>query len=55
MKFTFFIAAHIMLSFGFVTKKVSEHSNVLAIAEQCLHSIKGFSVSNFALLSPCSE
>jgi len=38
MDLTFFTAAHMVPCFGYVTK-----TNVLAIAEQCLHSIKSFS------------
>lgn len=46
MKSVFFIAVHMVLWFRFVTKTVLvTHANVLFIAEQCLHSIRAFSVS----------
>ena len=47
MELIFFIAAHMVLCFRFLTKTVLI-AHVLAFAEQCLHSIKVFSVSHSA-------
>ena len=48
MELIFLLADCMVLWFGFVTKTVLKHTSVLAIAEQCLNSIKAFSVSHSA-------
>jgi len=44
----FFIVAGIVMCFGYVMKTVLITHQCLAIAEQCLHSIKAFLVSHTA-------
>lgn len=41
MELVFFITAHMVLCFGFMSKPTLVTHQCLAIAEQCLHSIKG--------------
>ena len=44
-----FIVAGIVLCFGFVKKKSLGNIHFLAIAEQCLHSVKDFFSSRIVL------
>lgn len=44
LEFVFFIASHMVLCFGFVTKTVDNTGIFLVSAEQCLHSVKASSL-----------
>lgn len=46
MKLIFFVAAHMVQCFVFVIKQCWQHTNTLATADQCLHSIETFSGSH---------
>ena len=46
MELNFSIAAHTVPCVGSVTKTVLINTDGLAVAEQCLHSVKAFSVSH---------
>lgn len=50
MEFTFLIATHMLLCFGFVSKTVLV--GILAFTELCLHSTEAFAFSPFCLLLP---